>query len=361
MRLSAYLASRRDSRTDATPGQTPPPAEPPHILRQHFALSTRDVEIEPLTGAPTDTGKPSFPVWSVAPMEFDSTRVDPHTPGSMSPGEHLDELSPAQAAQQAVLYVLPGGFATPIQERNWKFIGVLAEAGLRVDIPLYGLIPKCSVAQGLPLIRECYRQLVADHGAENVTIIGDSAGGGLALSALARPLENTNATSTAHATSTANPPDTAAEKLPAPKALVLNAPWLDMDLSNPDAEKILPNDPLLDPTTLRPQGVQWASGLVTAGICTDANATEHPAVSPLSLSAEQLREALTGTRPTQTYIYCGTRDISLPDCAKLASKIKEAGLSATFHEEEGAIHMYHLTNTPEGKAARKRMIEIATT
>ncbi|WJY71954.1 alpha/beta hydrolase fold protein [Corynebacterium auriscanis] len=390
MRVSAYLTSRRASNPDATLGAAPSPAEPPHILRQHFALSMRHVDITPLGSTPVRSAAPgnptlgstplrstapgnptlgstpvrstapgnptlrstapptSFPVWSVAPMKFEGVTAE--GPSTTSESDHLDEVSPAKAADKAVLYVLPGGFVKPIQPRNWNFVSQLAEAGLRVDIPLYGLVPDYSAAHGLPLIRECYRQLVADHGADNVTVIADSAGGGLFLSALAWPFGDSMAGS-----------NVAESPLPAPKAIVLNAPWLDMDLSNPDIEEFLPSDPLLNPQVLRPQGVLWASGLVTAGICSDAAATQHPAVSPLLMTSEKLCEALSSPRPAHTYIYCGTRDISLPDCGKLASRIKEVGAVATLHEEEGAIHMYHLTNTPEGRAARKRMIEIATT
>lgn len=303
------------------------PAEPPHALRQHFAVSTRDVH--------------GFEVYSVAPMKFaetsaaDVTHYGPHA-------DALGELSPADSATKAVLYLLPGGFAKPIQQRNWDFIGQLAEAGLRVEIPLYGLIPEHNAADGLPLVRAVYEQLVAEHGAENVTIIGDSAGGSLALGIFAPDCE---------------PLFPGSSPLPAPAALILNAPWADLEMRNPRIAEFLDSDPLLNPEALIPQGVLWARGLNDAGVVSEpGSATSHPAVSPLFLPDATLATTLCST---DVHIFCGARDISLPDAEQLASKMKEQGVQTTLHTQPGAIHMFHLTKSREGRAARKKMISIA--
>ncbi|MBC2681401.1 alpha/beta hydrolase fold domain-containing protein [Corynebacterium sp. 4HC-13] len=313
------------------------PAEPPHALRQHFAVSTREVH--------------GFEVYSVAPMKFaetsaaDVTHYDPHA-------EALDELAPADSATKAVLYLLPGGFAKPIQQRNWDFIGQLAEAGLRVDIPLYGLIPEYNAADGLPLIRAVYEQLIAEHGAEHVTIIGDSAGGSLALGIFAPDCEPLFAQNSPGTT-----PSTSDTPLAAPAALILNAPWADLAMRNPRIAEFLDSDPLLNPESLIPQGEMWARGLSDTGVVKDpGSATSHPTVSPLFLPDATLA---TTFRSTNVHIFCGTRDISLADAELLASKMKEQGVETTLHTQPGAIHMFHLTKSREGRAARKKMISIA--
>lgn len=299
---------------DATFSTPPAPAEPPHSLRQHFAVSER-----------TEGDSSEFTIYSVAPMEFggagDTGDYDPHTTA-------IKELSPAQAATKAVLYVLPGGFVNPIKQRNWDFVAQLANAGVRVDIPLYGLLPEHNHTEALPLIRHCYEQLVAEHGAKNITIIGDSAGGGLALSALAATPEHT-------------------QQLEPPARLILNAPWLDMDLANPHIPEFEPKDAILNPVQLRRQGALWAGEV----------STEDPRVSPLHLTADQLRAAFGGS---EVVLYCGDRDISLPDVEEWASTIKEQGLTATLNVARGEQHMYHLGNTRAGKAARREQIGIAS-
>lgn len=293
---------------DATSSTPPTPAEPPHSLRQHFAVSER------LEG--------KFTVYSVAPMEFGGASAagdyDPNTAA-------ITELSPAQAATKAVLYVLPGEFVNPIKQRNWDFIAQLADAGVRVDIPLYGLLPEHNHAEAIPLIRRCYERLVTEHGAENITIIGDSAGGGLALSALA-----------------------SGKTTQSPAHLILNAPWLDMDLANPRIPDFELKDPILNPAQLRRQGALWAGDIPT----------EDPRVSPLHLTADQLQAAFGGSEVT---VYCGDRDISLPDAEEWASSIKKQGITANLNVARGEQHMYHLGKTRAGRAARKQIIEIAAT
>lgn len=310
--------------TGATPSKGAPaaPAEPPHALRQHFAVTEREVQ--------------GFEVYSIAPMKFaetnatDVTHYDPHA-------NALGELPAADAATKAVLYVLPGGFAKPIQPRNWDFIGQLAEAGLRVEVPLYGLVPEHNCAQALPLLREVYDQLVNDHGAENITVIADSAGGSLALG-----LFISDATSP--------------HRLPAPKNLILNAPWLDMDLSNELVASYEEIDPILNPAQLRPQGALWAQGLVDIDLTEPQSATEHPIVSPINLPQEQWGELLHGT---QVKLFCGDRDLSLPDTQKLAEILTNNGVDAQLQVQPGAVHMYHLGKSRDGRTARKTMISVA--
>lgn len=348
-RVTSLFSSGASSAS--APGNPGAPAEPPHALRQHFAVSTREVN--------------GFEVYSVAPMKFaetsatDVTHYDPHA-------DALGELSPADAATQAVLYLLPGGFAKPIQPRNWDFIGQLAEAGLRVEIPLYGLIPEHNAADGLPLIRAVYKQLIDEHGEDNVTIIGDSAGGSLALGIFAPDCEPlfSNASTTNSPTdnhtpasdSTSQTPTADTASLPAPAALILNAPWVDLDMSNPRIADFLDSDPLLDPEALIPQGTLWAKGLEEAGVTEPGAATSHPAVSPLFLPDATLADLL---RSTTVHIFCGTKDISLADAELLASNMKQQGVDATLHTQPGAIHMFHLTKSRDGRAARKKMIDVA--
>lgn len=308
-------------------------AEPPHLLRQHFAVSTREVQ--------------GFEVYSLAPMKFaetnatDVTSYDPHA-------DALEELSPADAATKAVLYVLPGGFAKPIQPRNWDFIAQLAEANLRVEIPLYGLVPNFACTDSIPLLAEVYSQLVEDHGAENVTIIADSAGGSLALGTLIASHFYPEVLGTTGERT--NLP------LLSPGRMILNAPWVDMDLSNPDVVNYTHKDPLLDPAQLRPQGNLWAQGLTHNGITEPGSATPHPTVSPINLPETSWPKVLRGT---EVHIFCGDRDISFPDATSLADILNSQSIDATFHPQHGGIHMYHLTKSREGRAARKMMVSVA--
>lgn len=200
-------------------------AEPPHVIRQQFTLSNYKVEHE---GATSD-------VYSVAPMKFNGDT------------QALAELDPSVAATRAVLYL------TSLQRRSWNFIAQLAEAGLRVDIPL-----NCTDPTSI------YAQLVAQHGRENVSIIAD---GPAAVSAIAV----------------------------APHVLILNSPSI-----------------------RRP---------------------------PKNLPAPSSSEV---------HIWSGSKDESFTDAATLAKT-----LDAEFHGAPGAIPLFHLTSTPEGRTAVRNIIHIA--
>lgn len=342
------------SQSTPAPTSTPTtPADPPHILRQHYAVSTRVVR--------------NVEVYSVAPMKFGDTSnpntvsYDPHTSA-------LDELPPALSAQQAVLYLLPGGFAKPIQPRNWDFIGQLAEAGLRVEIPLYGLIPHYNVTHAIPAIRQIYAELVADHGADSITVIADSAGGSLALGTfiadrfysdelLGETSGNEGAEEAANQTTNQSPTTSPDIPLPSPRQIILNAPWLDMDLSNPGIDTLVGRDPILDPSQLRPQGNLWSQGLTHRGMTDSSTCTHHPCVSPINLSP--------GTRWTEMLntarvdIFCGDRDISLVDSERFRDILADQEIDVTLHLQPGGVHMYHLGKSRDGKAARKKMVALA--
>lgn len=315
--------------TGSTPaGEVPAGAgvgvEAPHAIRQHFALSSRTIELE--SGA-------TFEVVSVAPMRFG--------------GSDMGELSPAQTAKRAVLYVLPGGFVKPIQLRNWDFVAALVAAGMRVDIPLYGLLPEGDALAGIALIRAAYLDLVQDHGAQEVSIIGDSAGGSLALGVLIAASGDENVGDQAGAQGLAG------GALPVPRNIILNAPWVDMDLANPEMPAFAARDPLLNAEQLRRQGVLWSRNL--------PQGTADPRVSPLHATPEQFRTACSGEQGSvQIDVWCGSADLSLPDARLLVARLQDAGIAASLHEVPGAIHMLHLTNTPEGRAARKAMIAALT-
>ena len=120
-----------------------------------------------------------------------------------------------------------------------------------------------------------------------------------------------------------------------------------MDLANPRIPEFEPKDAILNPVQLRRQGALWAGEIPT----------EDPRVSPLHLTANQLRAAFGGS---EIALYCGDHDISLPDMEEWASTIKEQGLTATINVARGEQHMYHLGNTRTGKAARREQIGIAS-
>lgn len=156
--------------------------EPPHALRQHFAVNSHDCD--------------THIIYSVAPMQFggshisDATHYNPHTAA-------LAEVPPDRAAAQAVLYIAPHSPSEPFTNRHWNLVAQLAESELRVEVPIphnsaavnnndaltnkstrYEIVTLLNKerthAPHARAIRETYLKLAEDHGPERVTIIAES-------------------------------------------------------------------------------------------------------------------------------------------------------------------------------------------
>ena len=192
-----------------------------------------------------------------------------------------------------------------------------ARTGVEVHVPIYGLAPHHTASEAVDLVAEVVHGLVAQ--GRSVVLLGDSAGGGLALVA-------------------------AQQAAPAVRqrvaGLLLIAPWIDLTMANPAVDAVEPTDPWLTRAGLHPIARSWAGDL----------ALDDPVVSPLF-------GALTGLPPVEVWV--GTRDITAPDCRELERRMPD-GAAFALHVEDGAIHDYPLLPTPEGRAASREIGERVT-
>ncbi len=140
---------------------------------------------------------------------------------------------------------------------------------------------------------------------------GSSAGGGLALAVVIKLIEMRRAL---------------------PAGLLLNAPWVDIAMNNPDIEESERADGLLHRSWLG-----W-----TARLYANGHDLNDPLLSPLFGAFE-------GFPPT--HVNVGTRDMFLPDIRRLKQKLLDAGAFVHYIEQEGGIHTYSLVlKTPEAQA-----------
>lgn len=228
-----------------------------------------------------------------------------------SDGLPLFELRPRGATPvRTVLYLHGGGFVTGIDRFHWAYAARLVQRlGVRVVLPDYPLTPTHTWVDTLPRLVDLFERLAVGS-AQGVVLMGDSAGGGLAVGA---------------AQLIARRPG------PQPTHLVAFAPWVDLTGRTPGTEEAAATDPWLTLSKLRLYGTWWGAG--------DPPAEEaSPLFSPLS-----------GLPPT--LLLCGTRDLLLPQVRSLAEKARSAGTSVTYVEEPGLIHVYPLLPIPEARRA----------
>lgn len=240
-----------------------------------------------------------------------------HTAQRKLRGQVVWTLAPKQAASDAplVVYLHGGAYLCGIAPPHWGFLARLATDGAMIEVPLYGLGPKCSVDDAFALIDALWAELGHRHPGRAATLMGDSAGGGLAL-AYALHLRDTGR--------------------PLPRGLVLLAPWADITCSDPEVDERRQDDPMLARAGALLAGKIWADGA-------DPRA---PRLSPINGD-------LAGLPPTD--IYQGTRDMLRPQVQALADKLREAGVTVDLTLCPGGLHVYPIFAAPESLAATARI------
>ncbi|MFI1919426.1 alpha/beta hydrolase fold domain-containing protein [Nocardia sp. NPDC020380] len=125
---------------------------------------------------------------------------------------------------------------------------------------------------------------------------------------------------------------------PQPSRIVLICPWLDVTVSDPALPALEPDDPMHAIAGLREIGRLYAGSLDT----------RDPRVSPLFGRLE-------GLAPLT--LFSGSRELPVVDARALVRRAAAAGVPVDYHEGPGLPHNYPLMPTPEGRAARKIIID----
>jgi triacylglycerol lipase len=217
---------------------------------------------------------------------------------------------------RVVLYFHGGGYLGQITKMQYRWCADIARnTGATVVVPIYPLAPLGTAATVIPVAADLIESLIIAHGAENVCITGDSAGGGLALAAVQEAVRRGFTHSAAR--------------------LVLISPWLDVTISDPASATI--NVPASGTRLLRAGGRLWAGDDDPA----------HPRVSPLFGS-------MAGLPPIT--VYAGTFDVLYPDTTRLAQRAAAAGVKVETVIADGLVHVWPLyAHLPEARDARPRL------
>lgn len=224
------------------------------------------------------------------------------------------EISPKDTTPpRRALYLHGGCYVFEIALQHWLFVARLAvETNTRFLVPIYPLAPLETASTIVPKATDLAADLIAQVGADNTSILGDSAGGGMAL-AVAMQLRD-RGIAPAHST-------------------VLISPWLDITGTDPQLAVIAPRDPWL-----AVPGSHFAGGVYRGSL-----PETDPLVSPIYGS-------LTGLGPIT--MFSGTRDILNADATKFLSLAQTAAVTIDYHEVPGMIHVFPILPIPEAAAAR---------
>jgi acetyl esterase/lipase len=212
--------------------------------------------------------------------------------------------TPEATPGAAILYLHGGAYVVGSAQAYRNFVGQIAlRAKVDAFIADYGLAPERPFPAAVDDGEASYRGLVAT-GASRIAIVGDSAGGGLALVTATRM--------------------TAAARnglAPEPVAAVAMSPWTDLALTGDSMTTRAGHDPLLTHGALEQARIAYLAD-------TDP---EDPRASPLYGD-------LTGLPPVMLHV--GEDEILLADAQRMADRIGTAGSVAELHIWQGMVHVF---------------------
>lgn len=227
--------------------------------------------------------------------------------------------SKAGKSKTHILYFHGGAYVQGFVKQHWEFLSMLVhQTHCTITAPAYPLAPQFTCVDAYNMLTPLYKEITSNAGAVNTILMGDSAGGGLAL-ALAQKIK--------------------ADNIPTPGKIILLSPWLDITLNNPEIKKIDSTDPFLSVKGLRKAGLSFAGDIDV----------DDFRLSPINGSPEGVGEIS---------IFIGSRDILVADARKFNTLAKEQGLSLNYNDYKDMVHVWMLLNFPESMKAKRQIIDL---
>ena len=227
------------------------------------------------------------------------------------------------AVPRRAVYLHGGAYVFEITMQHWQLVAHLAvRTGTRFTVPIYPLAPAATASTIVPAVANLAAPLIAEVGADRVTIMGDSAGGGMALAVAMQLRDRAREHSPGAAQPAAAQPRT-----------ILISPWLDISGTDPQLAVIAPRDPWLAVPGSHAAGAVYRGEL----------GEDDPMVSPINGDLEGLGRIT---------MFSGTRDILNADAARLVARARTENIPLDYHEAPEMIHVWPLLPIREARTAR---------
>ena len=223
------------------------------------------------------------------------------------------------AAEEAAILHLHGGayVSGGLMQCRAIISPICASSGIRAFTFTYRLAPRHPYPAQLEDAWKAYRAVRSlGYAADRIALVGESAGGNLAL-ALAAKLKKTG------------------EGLPA--AMALLSPWVDLAQKGDSYRTLAALDATLNGEELYQAAIDFAGS--------EERLTD-PEISPLYGD-------FTGFPPT--LIHCGTHEILLSDAERLEQAMLHCGVDAHLIRWAGMCHVFQAFGFEESKAANRQI------
>lgn len=218
--------------------------------------------------------------------------------------------------KRVILYLHGGAYNCQPSIFHYRFADFLYQkTGIKVIFPIYPKAPKYNYKDCYEMLDYIYNNII-DEGYDEIIFMGDSAGGGLALSYYQYLKKN---------------------HLRTANRLVLISPWLDLSMTNPQIINYEDRDPMISREGLKYMGKIWA----------DNEDLKQYMLSPIYGDLTYL---------PKTLIFTGTDEILYPDIKLLMKKLKN-NKKVTYYKYQKMNHVFVLFPIPEGKIARNQIVD----
>jgi len=235
-------------------------------------------------------------------------------------GRVLWTLGPKEGTSpKAIFYIHGGGYVFNMAGIQWNYLAkVVKETQATIMVTNYPLAPQSNVEAALAYLTELYPVFLNRYKGNEVFFLADSAGGGLAISFAQHCTEI---------------------DLPQPQEIILSSPWLDVSMTNPDIQSVIPKDKALEITSLQKAGKLFAGDLDT----------KDPKVSPIYGRFDNI---------ARISMFMGTAELFVSDARKLVARLKRENIHFNYYEYPKMIHCWLLIGMPEGKVAFGQIIDL---
>ena len=239
------------------------------------------------------------------------------------------------SASHHIFYFAGGGFQSPPSSEHWKFCTEICTQ-LRdlyeITLVSYPLAPNSPASESLPALRNWLRFTVSEAALKgtNMTLMGDSAGGNIALSLgfwWASNVSNHNARSSI-------------------KSIFVISPVTNLRNENQSITEANKHDPVLTVKLTSDVGKQWASNMPL----------DHADVSPIFSDPSLFKKA-----DIRVHGVVGTHDVLAPDAIKFREACNQSGVVGEWLEWKGQMHCFPLAfpyALPEGKRGKEWVLAV---
>ncbi|PLW99777.1 MAG: alpha/beta hydrolase [Marinilabiliales bacterium] len=198
-----------------------------------------------------------------------------------------------------ILYLHGGAYYANITKPHWLLIGKIIESmNVRIIVPDYPLAPESNCENIYNFLEALYVKNVNKYSDNRIALMGDSAGGGLALG-LAQRIQSRD--------------------IKQADEIILFSPWMDVTMSNPHIRELEKDDHILSVTGFREACENYAGSLDL----TDSR------VSPIYGDCSNLPEVS---------VFIGTHDVLLADARKCKAILEGHNVKTNYFEYPGMFH-----------------------